>query len=68
MPSIKVLAGSGFVDQEVNAETLAELREELNISANDAVAVNGVNKRNSYTIQDGDLVASVAQDKTGGDQ
>ena len=68
MPNIKVLAGGGFVEQEVRAETICELREELDISSGASVAVNGSNKANSYSLQDGDLVAAVSNDKTGGDQ
>ena len=48
MPTIKVLAGAGFVAQEVRAETICELREELTISSSASVAVNGSNKGNSY--------------------
>ena len=68
MPSIKVLAGGGFVEQEVRAETICELREELDISSGASVAVDGSNKANSYSLQDGDLVAAVSNDKTGGEQ
>ena len=66
MPNIKVLAGGGFVEQEVRSETICELREELDISSGASVAVNGSNKANSYSLQDGDLVAAVSNDKTGG--
>lgn len=66
MPTIKVLAGGGFVEQEVRSETICELREELDISSAASVAVNGSNKGNSYSLQDGDLVAAVSNDKTGG--
>tara|TARA_R100000742_G_C4186556_1_gene19985 strand:+ start:202 stop:408 length:207 start_codon:yes stop_codon:yes gene_type:complete len=68
MPTIKVLAGGGFVEQEVRSETICELREELDISSAASVAVNGSNKGNSYSLQDGDLVAAVSNDKTGGDK
>jgi hypothetical protein len=68
MPTIKVLAGGGFVEQEVRSETICELREELTISSSASVAVNGSNKGNSYSLQDGDLVAAVSNDKTGGDK
>ena len=68
MPNIKVLAGGGFVEQEVRSETLCELREELSIASGASIAVNGSNKANSYSLQDGDLVAAVSNDKTGGDQ
>ena len=68
MPSIKVLAGGGFVEQDVRSTTICELREELSISSSASVAVNGSNKSNSYSLQDGDLVAAVSNDKTGGNQ
>jgi hypothetical protein len=66
MVKIKVLAGGGFVEQEVRSVTICELREELGIDAGAAVAVNGQNKANSYTLRDDDLVAAVSNDKTGG--
>ena len=68
MPNIKVLAGGGFVEQEVRSETICELREELDINSGASVAVNGSNKANSYSLQDGDLVAAVSNDKTGGEK
>tara|TARA_R110002096_G_scaffold246665_1_gene439073 strand:+ start:981 stop:1187 length:207 start_codon:yes stop_codon:yes gene_type:complete len=68
MVKIKVLAGGGFVEQEVRSVTICELREELSIDAGAAVAVNGQNKSNSYTLKDDDLVAAVSNDKTGGEQ
>jgi len=66
MVKIKVLAGGGFVEQEVRSVTICELREELGIDTGAAVAVNGQNKANSYTLRDDDLVAAVSNDKTGG--
>ena len=64
--TIKVLSGGGFVTQETTAETMCELREEMDISSNASAAVGGVNVRNSYQLQDGDIVAFVNNDKTGG--
>ena len=64
--TIKVLSGGGFVTQETTAETMCELREEMDISSNASAAVGGVNVRNSYQLQDGDIFAFVNNDKTGG--
>ena len=66
--TIKVLSGAGFVSQEVNSETICELRQELDIDSNASVAVGGQNVRNSYVLQDGDLVAAVQNNKTGGNK
>ena len=64
--TIKVLSGGGFVTQETRAETMCELREEMSINTGASAAVGGVNVSNSYQIQDGDIVAFVSNDKTGG--
>ena len=64
--TIKVLSGGGIVTQETRSETMCELREELGIASNASAAVGGTNVNNSYQIQDGDIVAFVNNDKTGG--
>ena len=64
--TIKVLSGGGFVTQETRSETMCELREELSIDSNASAAVGGVNVNSSYTLQEGDIVAFVNNDKTGG--
>ena len=64
--TIKVLSGGGFVTQETRSETMCELREELSIDSNASAAVGGVNVNNSYALQEGDIVAFVNNDKTGG--
>ena len=65
--TIKVLSGGGFVEQEVNSDTLGNLRTELNIAENAVVSVNSKNKSdNNHQINDGDIVAAVQNDKTGG--
>ena len=64
--TIKVLSGGGFVTQETRSETMCELREELSIDSNASAAVCGVNVNNSYALQEGDIVAFVNNDKTGG--
>jgi len=66
--TIKVLSGGGFVTQETRSETMCELREEMGISANASAAVGGTNVSNSYQLQEGDIVAFVNNDKTGGAQ
>jgi hypothetical protein len=63
---IKVLSGAGFVTTEVRSETVCELRDELNIDSNASIAVGGENVAGSYVLQDGDLVAAVQNNKTGG--
>ena len=64
--NIKLLSGGGFVDQSVSSETVGELKTELNIASGAVVSVNGQNVRDSHTLSDGDMVAAVHNDKTGG--
>lgn len=66
MPKIKVLSGGGFPEREVNSETVGSLRTELDINAGATVAVNGTNVTDDYTLADGDIVAAVTSNKTGG--
>ncbi len=63
---IKVLSGGGFPEKEVNSNTIGSLREELNIPSNASVSVNGTGVSNDYSLQEGDLVAAVENDKGGG--
>ena len=64
--NIKLLSGGGFVDQSVSAETVGDLRNELNIAAGAVISVNGQNVRDNQALNDGDMVAAVHNDKTGG--
>ena len=64
--NIKLLSGGGFVDQSVSSETVGDLRTELNIAAGAVISVNGQNERDGHTLSDGDMVAAVHNDKTGG--
>ena len=64
--TIKVLSGGGFITKATSSETMCELREEMGIAANTSSAVGGVDVRSSYQLQDGDIVAFVNNDKTGG--
>ena len=68
--TIKFLQGSGFVDRQVNADTVEQLRGEMpdDISMSSSVAVNGVSVTNAHAINDGDIVAAVNNNKSGGDQ
>jgi len=66
MPKIKVLSGGGFPEREVNSATVGALRTELDINAGATVAVNGTNVTDDHTLADGDIVAAVTSNKTGG--
>ena len=66
MPKIKVLSGGGFPEREVNSATVGALRAELDINAGATVAVNGTNVTDDYSLADGDIVAAVTSNKTGG--
>jgi len=68
--TIKFLQGGGFVEKQTDADTVEQLRAELpdDISMNSSVAVNGVSVTNTHALQDGDIVAAVNNNKSGGDQ
>ena len=66
MPTIKVLSGGGFPEREVNSQTVGSLRDELDMAAGSSVAVNGTNVTDDYQLNDGDIVAAVTSNKTGG--
>ena len=66
MPKIKVLSGGGFPEREVNSNTVGSLRDELDMAAGSTVAVNGTGVTDDYQLQDGDVVAAVTSNKTGG--
>ena len=69
MPRIKLMSnsGDGFPDTDVTATTVGALKSELGSSGNSAVSVNGVSSTDNQEIADGDLVAVVPNDKTGGE-
>jgi hypothetical protein len=64
--TIKVLRGSSFVETQVNATNVGDLRSEQDIPQTAAVSVNGTDATNSTEISDGSLVAWVSNNKTGG--
>ena len=68
--TIKFLQGGGFVERQTNADTVEQLRNEFpdDISMNSSVAVNGVSVTNTHAIEEGDIVAAVNNNKSGGDQ
>jgi len=68
MPRIKLMSnsGDGFPERDVNATTVGALKSELTAPANSAVSVNGITSQDNQELSDGDLVAVVPNDKTGG--
>ena len=66
MPSIKILEGGGFVDHSVSSTTVGGLRTEKDIPGNAAISVGGRTVGDDHSLSDGDLVAAVHNDKTGG--
>lgn len=65
---IEYLQGSRFVTKEVESNTVGQLRSELDIPSGAEIAVNREDKTDSYELQDGDQVAAVVEDKTGGER
>ena len=63
---IEYLQGSRFVEKHVESRNLGGLRAELDIPANAEIAVNRVDQPDSYILQEGDQIAAVVEDKTGG--
>ena len=68
--TIKFLQGGGFVERQTNADTVEQLRSEFpdDITNSASVAVYGVSVTNSHAISEGDIVAAVNNNKSGGDQ
>ena len=67
MPSIKLMNdNASFSDATVTATTVGDLRTELELSPNATVNVNGSISSNGTTVSDGDFVAAVTSNKTGG--
>ena len=64
--TIQYLEGSRFVDKVVDSTTVGQLRCELEIPSNAAVSVNRADVNDSFGLSDGDQVAAVVSNKTGG--
>ena len=63
---IRWLSGGGFVDKEVEASTVAQLRTELEIASTADIAVDGVNVSDTHELSDGSVIAAVQNNKSGG--
>ena len=64
--TIQYLEGSRFVDKVVESATVGQLRSELEIPTNAAVSVNRADVNDAFGLSDGDQVAAVVSNKTGG--
>jgi len=64
--TIRWLAGGGFVDKEVEATTIGQLRTELEINRTADIAVDGTNVADTHELTDGSVVAAVQNNKSGG--
>ena len=64
--TIQYLEGSRFVDKVVEANNVGQLRTELEIPSNAAVSVNRADVNDSFALSEGDQVAAVVSNKTGG--
>ena len=64
--TIQYLEGSRFVDKVVESATVGQLRSELEIPTNAAVSVNRADVNDGFALSDGDQVAAVVSNKTGG--
>ena len=64
--TIQYLEGSRFVDKVVESTNVGQLRTELEIPTDAAVSVNRADVNNSFELSDGDQVAAVVSNKTGG--
>tara|TARA_Y100000004_G_scaffold75310_1_gene84690 strand:- start:2504 stop:2716 length:213 start_codon:yes stop_codon:yes gene_type:complete len=64
--TIRWLSGGGFVDKQVEATTVGQLRSELDISATADIAVDGTNVADTHELNDGSVVAAVQNNKSGG--
>ena len=64
--TIRWLAGGGFVDKEVQASTVGQLRTELEIASGADIAVDGVNVSDTHELSNDSVVAAVHNNKYGG--
>ena len=67
MAAIKLMNNSAsFSDASVTSATVSALRTELDLSASAVINVNGTIAGDNDAISDGDFVATVTNNKTGG--
>ena len=63
---IRWLSGGGFVDKEITSNTVGQLRNELSISTEADIAVDGVNVSDTHELGENSVVAAVQNNKSGG--
>ena len=67
MAAIKLMNNSAsFSDASVSSTTVSALRSELDLPASAVINVNGTIASENDAISDGDFVATVTNNKTGG--
>ena len=67
MAAIKLMNNSAsFSDATVSSTNVGDLRRELELPTNAVVNVNGTIANDSHEVSDGDFVATVTNNKTGG--
>ena len=67
MATIKLMNNSAsFSDATVSSDNVGNLKRELELPTNAVVNVNGTIANDSQEIKDGDFVATVTNNKTGG--
>tara|TARA_R100000808_G_C2147253_1_gene155196 strand:- start:1949 stop:2155 length:207 start_codon:yes stop_codon:yes gene_type:complete len=67
MAAIKLMNNSAsFSDASVNSATVSALRSELSLPSTAVINVNGTIASDNDPISDGDFVATVTNNKTGG--
>ena len=67
MADIKLMKDSAsFSDATVSSNNVGDLRRELELPAGATVNVNGTIANDSTEVKDGDFIASVTSNKTGG--
>ena len=67
MAAIKLMNNSAsFSDASVSSTTVSALRSELDLSPSAVINVNGTIASDNDPISDGDFVATVTNNKTGG--
>ena len=65
--TIKLMNNSAsFSDASINSDRVGDLKRELDLPANAVVNVNGTIATDTQELNDGDFVATVTNNKTGG--
>ena len=64
--TINLLNNGEFTSRDVSANTVGDLRNELEIPANANVNVGGTVRQNDFELEDGAYVAYTSNNKVGG--